>query len=72
MKKLILFISVVVVLGVMTSCIQDGDTVIDPPGLADANPKTASCVETKVVSKADALDIATMFNANRFGTAVRL
>ena len=37
MKKLILFLSVVVALGVMTSCSQDGDTVIDPPGLVNAS-----------------------------------
>ena len=69
MKKLILFLSVVVALGVMTSCSQDGDTVIDPPGLVNASQKTVSNIETKVVSKADALDIAAMFNANRFNTA---
>lgn len=72
MKKLLLFLSVVVVHGIMTSCSQDGDTVIDPPGLTDASPKNVSCMEAKVVSKADALDIATMFNANRFGASVRL
>lgn len=60
MKKLILFFSVMVALGVTTSCSQDGDTVIDPQpasrSLADLTtvlPDTSS-----VITPTRAMEIA--------------
>lgn len=71
MKKIFTFLAVVVAFAVITTaCSQDGDTVIDPPELANASHNPVSHMDTKVVSKADALDIAEAFNLNRFGKSL--
>lgn len=48
-------------------CITSCSSEIDAPNFPTENEKTVSMSETKAVSKADALDVAAIFNAGRFG-----